>query len=83
MLQVRQPVHHDFKRDGDLLLHLFGRAPGPLRDDLDVVIGHIGVGFDGQSLERDNAPREQQDRDEKQEAVVEREIDQAANHGRL
>jgi hypothetical protein len=51
MLQVRQPVHHDFNGDGDLLLHLFGRAARPLRDDLHVVVGYIRISFDGQILE--------------------------------
>ena len=47
-------------RDGDLLLDLFGGAAGPLRDDLDVVVGDVGIGLDGQVVERDDAPDEQQ-----------------------
>ena len=53
MLQVRHAVHHDLKRNGDLLLHLFGGAARPLGDDLDVVVGHVGIRFDGQAVERD------------------------------
>ena len=51
MLQVGKPVHHDFNRDGDLLLHLFSRAARPLRDDLYVVISYIRIGFNGEILE--------------------------------
>ena len=51
MLQVRQPVHHDFDGNRDLLLHLFGGAAGPLRNDLDVVVGYVGISFHGQRYE--------------------------------
>ena len=44
-------------RNGDLLLHFFRRAPGPLRNDLDVVIGNVGIGFDRQIVERDQRPK--------------------------
>src|SRR5262249_42458655 len=68
-------------RDGDLLLDLLGGAAGPLRDDVDVGVGDIGVGFDGELVKRDRAPdqdHESQRHDE--DAVVQREIDQGANH---
>ncbi len=56
MFQVRKPVHHDFDGNRDLLLHFFGRPARPLRDDLDVVVGDVGVRFDGQVAERNDAP---------------------------
>ena len=57
MLQVRDAVHHDFDRDGDLLLHFFGGAAGPLGDDLDVVVGDVRIRFDRQVVEGDARPR--------------------------
>ena len=81
MFQVRDAVHHDFDRDGDLLLHFFGRAAGPLRDDLDVVIGHVRIGFHRQIVEGNRAPDQQQDGDRQdQYPIVQGEIDEAANH---
>jgi hypothetical protein len=46
-------------RNGDLLFDLFGSATGPLSDDLDVIVSDIGVGFDGQVVERNGPPEEQ------------------------
>ena len=68
-------------RNGDLLLDFFGGAAGPLRDDLDVVVGYVGIRFHRQIVERDHAPDHQQDgRRQNQEAVVQGEIDERANH---
>ena len=61
MLEVRDAVHDDFDGDGDLLFDLFGGAAGPLRDHLDVVVGHVGIGFHRQIVKRDRAPDQQQD----------------------
>ena len=47
MGEVRQAVHHDLERNGDLLLHLFRRPARPLRDHLDIVIGDVRLGFNG------------------------------------
>ena len=81
MLQVRNAVHHDFDGNGDLLLHFFGGAAGPLRDDLNVVVGHVGIGFDRQIVKRNRAPdQQQQGRREDQKAVIEGEIDERPNH---
>ena len=49
-----------FDGDGNLLLDLFGGAAGPLGDDLDVVVGDVGVGFYRQRTEREDAPDEQE-----------------------
>ncbi len=79
--QFRQPVHLDFDGDGDLLLHFLGGTAGPLRDDVDVIVGDVGIGFDGQVLEGDRAPDGQQDADgENHEPVAESEIDELLEH---
>ena len=39
-----------------LLLDLLGGDPGPLRNDVDVVVGDVGVRFDRQSMEGDRRP---------------------------
>ena len=59
MRQVPDAVHLRLDRDGDLLLDLLGCASGPLRDDPDVFVGHIGIGFDRQIVKRDDAPDQQ------------------------
>ena len=43
-------------------LDFFGGMSGPLRDDLGVRIGHIGIRFDGQIVKRDDAPDEEDQR---------------------
>ena len=58
MLEMRSAVHLNFNRYGDLLFHFLRRPPGPLRDHLNPRIGHIRIGFNGQSLESDDAPHE-------------------------
>ena len=59
MGHVRDAGHLNLDRDGDLLLDLFGGAAGPLGDDLDVVVGDVGIGLDGEIVEGDRAPAEQ------------------------
>ena len=81
MLHVRNARHDNFQRNRHLLLNLFGRAAGPLGDDGDVIIGYIRIGFDGQIVERNGAPNEQQNGpcgDEK--TIVESEVYESANH---
>ena len=81
MLQVGNAGHLDFDGDGDLLLNLFGGAARPLRDDLDVVVGDVGIGLDGQAVEGDDAPGKEQNRGSDHEpAIVQGEIDEAADH---
>ena len=81
MLQVRQAVHDDLDGNGDLLLDFFGGVAGPLRDDLDVVVGDVGIGFHRQVVERDRAPNQQQQRDRQhQKTIIERVIDECADH---
>jgi hypothetical protein len=39
-----------------LALNLLGRAARPLRDDLDVIVGDVRIGFNREGTEGDNAP---------------------------
>ena len=61
MGHVRDAGHLDLDGRGDLLLDLFGGAAGPLGDDLNVVVGDVGVGLDGKVMEGDDAPAEEHD----------------------
>ena len=78
---VRDAVHDDFQRDRDLLFDLFGGDSRPLRDDLDVIVGDIGIGFDGKSW-KETIPQAKSSKAKAsdQQTVVESEIDDAANH---
>src|SRR5229473_5406241 len=78
---VGNPVQGDFERDGDLLFDLFSGMAGPLRNDLCVSVGDVGIGLDGQITKRNDAPDEQDQRHaEYQDAVAQREIDEQTNH---
>ena len=79
--EMRNSVHHDFDRNRDLLFHFFRRAAGPLRDDVDVVVRHVGIRLDRQIGERNGAPDQQEDGPQQhQKPVVQREIDDGPNH---
>ena len=81
MHDVRNAVHDDFQRNGDLLLDLLGRNSRPLGDDLDVVVRHVGIGFDGKLVEGDRAAGDQQQSEGKnEERSVQGKIDESANH---
>src|SRR5215469_16414558 len=81
MLKVRDTIHLDFDRDGDLLLDFLGRPPWPLRDYLHPCIGDVWIGFDRQVVKRDHAPNEEKNRHaEDNKAIVQSEIDDRANH---
>src|SRR6202165_4401883 len=78
---VWNPIQGDFERDGDLLFDLFGSVARPLRDDLRISVGDIGIRFYGQIAKRDDAPDEQHQRHaEYQDAIAQREIDEQTNH---
>jgi len=52
-----------------------------LGDDFDVVAGNIRIGFDWQVVEGDDAPGHEEDgRSENEDSIVQREIDEFANH---
>ena len=81
MLHVGNARHDNFQRDRHLLLDLFGRAAGPLGDDGDVIIGNVRIGFDGQIVEGDGAPDEEQNGGRQDhETVIQCKIDQTPNH---
>src|SRR5208283_66310 len=81
MSQMRQTVHLNLNRDGDLFFHFLRRATWPLRDDLDVVIGNVGIGFNRQVVKGDRTPdQKQHSNGENDEAVIESKIDDGANH---
>src|SRR5271155_575075 len=80
MREVRQAVHLNFDGDGDLLFDFFGGAAGPLGDDLDVIVGDVGIRFYRKGVEGDGAPNEKEGRERQDhEAVVEREVYQASH----
>ena len=54
MQQGGNPIHLDLDGNRHLLLHFLRRAARPLRDHLHPGIGHIGIGFYRQPLERNN-----------------------------
>src|SRR5580704_17300552 len=81
MRQVRHAVQFHFQRHRNLLLHLFRCMPRPLRDDLRVGVGHVGIGFNRQVMERNDPPYEQHQRSaQNHQAVAQREIDHDADH---
>ena len=61
MFEMRESVHHGLDRNCDLLFNLFGRPAGPLRDDVDVVIRDVRVGFDRQLMKGDGTPDKEQE----------------------
>ena len=76
MRQMCDAVEFHFERNGDLLLDFFGRMTRPLCDDLRVRVGDVGIGFDGQGMERNDAPDEQDQRGaQNQQAVAQGKID--------
>src|SRR5215472_11234244 len=74
-------IHGDFQWDRDLLFYLLGRDSRPLGDDLDVVVSHIRIRLHGEAVERDDAPdKKDHGHGQHENPVVERVIDNAANH---
>ena len=81
MDHVGNAVQSGFHRDGDLLFNLFGRNSGPLGDDLDIVVRHIGIGIDGKTVEGDRSGCDQQQRERNnQKLLVERKINNSLDH---
>jgi hypothetical protein len=67
---VRYTVHHDLNGDRDLLFNLLRRDARPLRDDFDVVVGYVGICFNGELVEGDASPNEQEHRERDDENTV-------------
>ena len=81
MNHVGNAGHLDFDGDGDLLFYFFGGTPGPLGNDLHIVVRNIGVRLDGQVAKRDDAPAKKQNGcAQHQPAIVESKIDEPAYH---
>src|SRR5271156_3211543 len=81
MLEMRNSVHLNFNGDGDLLFDFFGGATGPLGDDLDVVVRHVRIGFDGEVVERNGAPNQQQSGEPQNDELIVESVDyESANH---
>src|SRR5580658_6602189 len=81
MLKVRHAVHLNFDGHGNLLLHFFCSSARPLGDYLNPRVRNFRVCLNRQSLERDRSPDEQKQHEaQDNEAIVEREIDELANH---
>src|ERR1017187_3455566 len=78
---VRHTVHHDLKRNRDLLLHLLGGDSRPLRDDLNVIVRDVGISLNGKSMERGDSPDDQQEGEsQNEEAFVQGKVNYSANH---
>ena len=64
-----------------LLLDLFGGDSRPLGDDLDVVVGDVGIGLDGKRVKRDHPSADQEERESQdKQAFVQGKINYPANH---
>jgi len=50
-----------------LLLHLLGGDSRPLRDELNVIVRDVGIGFNGKRPERDDAAADQERSDSENE----------------
>src|ERR1700719_3963589 len=78
---MRDAVQLYFEWNRDLLFDFLGRVPGPLRDDLRVGIGDIGVGLDRQIMKRNNAPDETDvGQAQHHDSIAQRGIDEQPNH---
>src|SRR5580692_1284640 len=81
MRHMRDAVQLYFERNRDLLLDLLRRMSRPLRDDLGVGVGDVGVSFDWQIMKRNNAPDKQDESQaQHQDSVAQSEIDEQPNH---
>lgn len=68
-------------RHSHLLLDLFCRVAGPLRDDLDPGIRDVWICFDGKCVERQTPPDEQKDSQGQDEhSLLERKINDVSDH---
>ncbi len=81
MVEMRDTVYGDFKRNRHLLLDLFGGMAWPLSDDLDVIVGDVRVRFDRKIVERNCAPDQQEcGGDHNQKSIVQRKINEDPDH---
>ena len=81
MGEMRDAVQFYFQRNRDLLFDFFGSVAGPLSDDLRVGVGDVGLGFDGELMQRNYAPHEYDEGStEYKERIRQSEIDGFADH---
>ena len=81
VLHVRQSGHLDFSGNGNLLFDILGRMPRPLRNDVYVVIGNIGIGVDREIVKRDCPPDEEHHcNGQNEKAALERKVYEFLNH---
>ena len=77
-----QALEGDGEGVGDLVLHLLGRAPGPVGIDDDLVFRQVRDGVDGHPLHGHQPPgAEGEEAAEHQEAVMQGPADEAIDHG--
>ncbi len=78
---LRDPVHDDLKRNRYLLFDLLRGNSRPLGNNLDVVIRHVGIRFDGQALKRNDPAGEKDQRQAYDEqSIAKSKINDATNH---
>jgi hypothetical protein len=80
--QARQPGHHGFDGESDALFGLQGGVAGRLGIDLDLDVGDVGHGIDGQALIAPQAQRSHGEHGEQDDpALLDGESDNAFEHG--
>ncbi|MNX65858.1 hypothetical protein D3C86_969290 [compost metagenome] len=81
LVHLGQAVHLDLDGVSHQALDLGGGEPLGLGQDLDLDVGHIREGVDGQALEREEPhPDQHEAQDQGQEALAQREADEAIDH---
>jgi hypothetical protein len=63
VFEVRDAIYGILDRNRNLLFDLLGGNPRPLGDDLDVVIGDVGIGFYRETAKGNDSPDKQEDCD--------------------
>ena len=80
---VRDPVQLVLERNRDDPLELLGGVPRPQGDDLDRDVADVRIRLDRKPLEGGDAAHRQQRREgQRDEPLLEREVDQARDHDR-
>ena len=78
---MRNPKHLDLDGNRYLLFHFFGGMPGPLADDVHVIVGDVWIDLDGHVMERHRPPQKQQHPNRQHHIpVIESKIYKIANH---
>jgi hypothetical protein len=67
---MRNSIHGNFERNGDLLFDLLRRNARPLRDDIHIVVRDVRIGFYGKLVEGNGSPKEKQNRRREHEEAV-------------